>query len=415
MSRGKRVLLIISGGIAAYKSLELVRELQTLDIKVRCILTRAGSQFVTPLSLQTLTEDTVYQDLFSLTDENEMGHIELSRDADLLVIAPATANIIAKMRAGISDDLATTTLIATDKPIAVAPAMNVRMWEHPSTRENIAEIKKRGVHVIGPEKGNMACGDYGMGRMTEPQSISKKIISILDDNDNLNTTEIITAKNPKKLAGLKAIVTSGPTNEAIDPVRYITNHSSGRQGHAIAKALFEQGAETILVSGPTQLPDPKDIDVKHVKTAVEMLSACEECLPADIVVCAAAVADWRISNLKKNKIKKNGTLPNLSLIENPDILKYISQLSKDRPQIVIGFAAETTNIITNAKTKLSQKGCDWIVANDVSSKFDVFGSKNNSVHIISKEGVETWPTLTKTAIGEKLSLKIANFLEKHAK
>ena len=411
MSSGKRVLLIVSGGIAAYKSLELIRELKILNIKVRCILTEAGSHFVTPLSLQALTEDTIYQDLFSLTDENEMGHIELSRDADLIVVAPATANIIAKMRAGICDDLATTALIATDKPILIAPSMNLRMWEHPSTQSNVSKIEKNGVHVVGPETGDMACGEYGVGRMSEPSSISKKISSILSENNNLYASEINIENNQKKLLGLKAIVTSGPTYEAIDPVRYITNHSSGRQGHAIAKALSDQGAETILVSGPTQLPEPRGVRVKHVKSAVEMLSACEECLPADIVVCAAAVADWRISNKQQNKIKKNGSVLHIELSENPDILMHISQMSKGRPQIVIGFAAETMNLVTNAKSKLAKKGCDWIIANDVSSKAGVFGSKNNTVHIISKDSVEAWPTLTKDAIGKKLSIQIAEFFK----
>jgi phosphopantothenoylcysteine decarboxylase/phosphopantothenate--cysteine ligase len=411
MSSGKRVLLIISGGIAAYKSLELIRELRTLNIDVRCILTKAGGKFVTPLSLQTLTENKVYDDLFSLTDECEMGHIELSRDADLIVIAPATANIIAKMSAGICDDLATTAVIATNKPVLVAPSMNVRMWEHPATQSNILEIKKRGVHVIGPETGDMACGEYGVGRMSEPSSISEKVCVILQNGDDLYTNKVIPKNARNKLLGLKAIVTSGPTNEAIDPIRYITNHSSGQQGHAIARALSEQGAETTLISGPTQLSEPEGVTVKHIKSATEMLEACEECLPADIVVCAAAVADWRVSNLQKNKIKKNGVLPNIELIENPDILMHISQLSEGRPQIVIGFAAETENLITNAKTKLSKKGCDWIVANDVSSKAGVFGGEHNTVHIISKDGVDTWPTLTKFAIGQKLSLQIADFLE----
>ena len=411
MSNRKKVLLIISGGISAYKSLELIRELKVRNIKVRCILTTAGSQFVTPLSVEALTGDKVYQDLFSLTETNEMGHIELSRDADLIVIAPATANIIAKMRAGIADDLATTALIATDKSVLIAPSMNVRMWEHASTQSNMVELQQRGVNVIGPETGNMACGEYGVGRMSEPLSIAQKISEVLRENKGMLQNQIITKTKPMKLVGRKAIVTSGPTKEAIDPVRYLTNHSSGRQGHAIAKALSEQGAETILISGPTQLPDPNGVTVKHVNSALEMLSACKEFLPADIIVCAAAVADWRIANPNINKIKKNGELPVLELIENPDILQQISQLTKNRPHLVIGFAAETQNLIKNAQAKLSKKGCDWIIANDVSPKLGTFGSEKNTVHIISKDEIEAWPTLTKEIIGQKLSTRIAKFLD----
>jgi phosphopantothenoylcysteine decarboxylase/phosphopantothenate--cysteine ligase len=411
MANGKKVLLIISGGISAYKSLELIRELKVRNIKVRCILTKAGSQFVTPLSVEALTGDKVYQDLFSLTEKNEMGHIELSRDADLIVIAPATANIIAKMRAGIADDLATTALIATDKSVLIAPSMNVRMWEHASTQSNMMELQQRGINVIGPETGDMACGEYGVGRMSEPLSIAQKINEVLLENKGMLQNQIITKTKPMKLVGRKAIVTSGPTKEAIDPVRYLTNHSSGRQGHAIAKALSEQGAETILISGPTQLPSPSGVTVKHVNSALEMLAACKEFLPADIVICAAAVADWRIANPNINKIKKNGELPVLELIENPDILLQISQLTKNRPCLVIGFAAETQDLIKNAQAKLSKKGCDWIMANDVSPETGTFGSEKNTIHIISKDGVEAWPTLTKEIIGQKISIRIAEFLD----
>jgi phosphopantothenoylcysteine decarboxylase/phosphopantothenate--cysteine ligase len=411
MANGKKVLLIISGGISAYKSLELIRELKVRNIKVRCILTKAGSQFVTPLSVEALTGDKVYQDLFSLTEKNEMGHIELSRDADLIVIAPATANIIAKMRAGIADDLATTALIATDKSVLIAPSMNVRMWEHASTQSNMMELQQRGINVIGPETGDMACGEYGVGRMSEPLSIAQKINEVLLENKGMLQNQIITKTKPMKLVGRKAIVTSGPTKEAIDPVRYLTNHSSGRQGHAIAKALSEQGAETILISGPTQLPSPSGVTVKHVNSALEMLAACKEFLPADIVICAAAVADWRIANPNINKIKKNGELPVLELIENPDILLQISQLTKNRPYLVIGFAAETQDLIKNAQAKLSKKGCDWIMANDVSPETGTFGSEKNAIHIISKDGVEAWPTLTKEIIGQKISIRIAEFLD----
>ena len=411
MANGKKVLLIISGGISAYKSLELIRELKVRNIKVRCILTKAGSQFVTPLSVEALTGDKVYQDLFSLTEKNEMGHIELSRDADLIVIAPATANIIAKMRAGIADDLATTALIATDKSVLIAPSMNVRMWEHASTQSNMMELQQRGINVIGPETGDMACGEYGVGRMSEPLSIAQKINEVLLENKGMLQNQIITKTKPMKLVGRKAIVTSGPTKEAIDPVRYLTNHSSGRQGHAIAKALSEQGAETILISGPTQLPSPSGVTVKHVNSALEMLAACKEFLPADIVICAAAVADWRIANPNINKIKKNGELPVLELIENPDILLQISQLTKNRPYLVIGFAAETQDLIKNAQAKLSKKGCDWIMANDVSPETGTFGSEKNTIHIISKDGVEAWPTLTKEIIGQKISIRIAEFFD----
>ena len=406
MSDGKRVLLIITGGISAYKSLELIRELKLNNIRARCILTTAGSQFVTPLSLKTLTEDQVYQDLFSLTDTNEIGHIELSRDANLIVVAPATANIIAKMRTGIADDLATTTLIATDKPVLIAPSMNVRMWEHPATQSNIMKLRHRGVYTIGPESGDMACGEHGIGRMSEPQAIAQKINEILL-NDNQTTKNI----EQKSLVGRKAIVTSGPTIEKIDPVRYLTNHSSGRQGHAIAKALAEQGANTVLVSGPTQLPDPSGVTVKRVDSAREMLSACKKFLPADIVICAAAVADWHIANPNPKKIKKNAALPVLEFVENPDILMAISQLTKNRPHLVVGFAAETQDLIKNAKVKLSQKGCDWIVANDVSANTGTFGGELNTVNIISKTGVEAWPTLTKEVVGQKLSTRISTFLE----
>mgnify|MGYP001032706344 CR=1 FL=1 len=407
MEVGKRVLLIISGGIAAYKSLELIRDLRRRDIAVRCILTDAGSQFVTPLSLATLTEDKVYQDLFSLTDENEMGHIELSRDAGLLVVAPATANVLAKMRAGLADDLATTALLATDKPVFVAPSMNVRMWEHAATQENMSVLQDRGVQIIGPEEGDMACGEYGMGRMAEPETIAEAIESFF-----LEAHENIGQRSDKKLAGKKAIVTSGPTHEAIDPVRYLANHSSGRQGHAIAKALAAEGAETVLVSGPTQLPDPEGVTVTHVKSAEDMLAACEAALPADIVVCAAAVADWRVANPPQEKIKKNGTLPTLDLVENPDILAKISQKGKSRPALVIGFAAETEEVVAHAQAKLAKKGCDWIVANDVSPETGTFGGRDNTVHVIDSETIEDWPTLSKEAVGQKLASRIAIYLEK---
>ncbi|MDA0240540.1 MAG: bifunctional phosphopantothenoylcysteine decarboxylase/phosphopantothenate--cysteine ligase CoaBC, partial [Proteobacteria bacterium] len=350
MYSGKRVLLIVAGGIAAYKSLEVIRTLRTSGIAVRCILTRAGAQFVTPLSLSSLSEDKVFEDIFSLTDESEMGHIELSRDADLLAVVPATADILAKMRAGIADDLATTALLATDKPVLAAPAMNVRMWEHAATQDNIEALRARGIHFVGPNEGDMACGEFGMGRMAEPAEIAEAIQGFFNRSN--------------RLVGKRAVVTSGPTHEAIDPVRYIANHSSGRQGHAIARALAAQGAETILITGPTALPDPDGVDVRRVKSAAEMLAACEQALPADIVVCAAAVGDWRVSSPQASKIKKNGAAPTLELVENPDILATLSQRKNNRPALVIGFAAETEAVADQAGAKRLKKGCDWILAND---------------------------------------------------
>ena len=396
MNQGKRVLLIVAGGIAAYKSLELVRLLRARDISVRCVLTRAGARFVTPLSLGSLSEDKVYEDLFELTGESEMGHIEFSRDADLLVVAPATADILAKMRAGIADDLATTTLLATDKPVMVAPAMNVRMWEHAATRENMAVLRERGILEIGPDEGDMACGEYGFGRMSEPTAIAEAVEFFFQTGD--------------RLKGRRAIVTSGPTVEAIDPVRYIANRSSGRQGHAIARALAAQGAETVLVTGPTTLPDPAKMTVVHVNSADEMLKATQDALPADIVVCAAAVADWRVDQQADRKIKKNGSIPDLKLVENPDILATVSSASPNRAQLVVGFAAETGDVVDQAAAKRAKKGCDWIVANDVSTETGTFGGGDNTVHVIDDAGVEDWPTMSKEKVGARLAARIADHL-----
>lgn len=396
MNQGKRVLLIVAGGIAAYKSLELLRLLRARDISVRCVLTRAGARFVTPLSLSSLSEDKVYEDLFELTGENEMGHIEFSRDADLLVVAPATADILAKMRAGIADDLATTTLLATDKPVMVAPAMNVRMWEHAATGENMAVLRERGILEVGPDEGDMACGEYGFGRMSEPTAIAEAIEFFFQTSD--------------RLKGRRAIVTSGPTVEAIDPVRYIANRSSGRQGHAIARALAAQGAETVLVTGPTTLPDPANMTVVHVNSADEMLKATQDALPADIVVCAAAVADWRVDRQADRKIKKNGSIPDLKLVENPDILATLSSASPDRAQLVVGFAAETGDVVDQAAAKRAKKGCDWIVANDVSPETGTFGGGDNTVHVIDDAGVEDWPTMSKERVGARLAARIADHL-----
>ncbi len=396
MNQGKRVLLIVAGGIAAYKSLELVRLLRARDISVRCVLTRAGARFVTPLSLGSLSEDKVYEDLFELTGESEMGHIEFSRDADLLVVAPATADILAKMRAGIADDLATTTLLATDKPVMVAPAMNVRMWEHAATRENMAVLRERGILEIGPDEGDMACGEYGFGRMSEPTAIAEAVEFFFQTGD--------------RLKGRRAIVTSGPTVEAIDPVRYIANRSSGRQGLAIARALAAQGAETVLVTGPTTLPDPANMTVVHVNSADEMLKATQDALPADIVVCAAAVADWRVDQQADRKIKKNGSIPDLKLVENPDILATVSSASPNRAQLVVGFAAETGDVVDQAAAKRAKKGCDWIVANDVSTETGTFGGGDNTVHVIDDAGVEDWPTMSKEKVGARLAARIADHL-----
>ncbi len=398
MLHGKRVLLIISGGIAAYKSLELIRLLRKNGLAVRCILTRGGAQFVTPLSVSVLTEDKVYTDLFSLTDEAEMGHIQLSRDADLVVVAPASADILAKTAQGLADDLASTTLLATDKPVMVAPAMNVRMWRHEATQANLAVLLERGVRIIGPDEGDMACGEFGPGRLVEPEEIAAVITAYFGDSS--------------PLAGRRALVTSGPTHEPIDPVRYIANRSSGRQGHAIAAALARQGAETTLVSGPTNLPDPAGVDVVHIETAQQMLDACLSALPADVAICAAAVADWRIETAAKEKIKKTkGKLPTLNMAENPDVLATLSAAGNKRPQLVVGFAAETENIVANAQAKRESKGCDWLLANGVSPDSGTFGGADNTIHLISADGVEDWPRMSKEDVAERLAKRVVATLE----
>ena len=394
MLSGKRVLLIVSGGIAAYKSLELIRRLKEKGAEVRCILTRAGAQFVTPLSLSALSGDKVYGELFDLTDEAEMGHIQLSRDADLLVVAPASADILAKMTQGRADDLASTALLATDKPVLVAPAMNVRMWEHAATQANMQTLKARGIATVGPNKGDMACGEYGFGRMAEPNEILAAIEALLDD------------KRP--LSGLRALVTSGPTHEPIDPVRYIANRSSGKQGHAIAAALARHGAETTLVSGPSQLPDPPGLKTVHVETAQEMLAACRAALPVEVAVCAAAVADWRAANAAQQKLKKdNGSPASLQLTQNPDILAELSAAGAQRPSLVIGFAAETENVVEQGRAKRTRKGCDWILANDVAPGTATFGGDDNRIHLITAEGVDDWPQMSKAEVAERLCRQIA--------
>ncbi len=391
---GKRVLLIVSGGIAAYKALELIRLLRKADYGVTCVLTDNGGRFVTELSLQALSESKVYTDLFNLTDESEMGHIQLSRAADLLVVAPATANILAKMAAGICDDLASTVLLATDKPVLVAPAMNVRMWSHPATQANMAVLRGRGVHVVEPTEGAMACNEFGPGRLAEPADILAAIESLLRTGP---------------LTGRHALVTSGPTHEPIDPVRYIANRSSGRQGHAIAAALGALGARVTLVSGPVSLPDPPRITVRHIETARQMLDACHAALPADIAVFAAAVADWRVEQEAGGKIKKQpgAAPPALSLTQNPDILAAIAAAGPSRPRLVVGFAAETDDLMENAQAKLRRKNADWIVANDVSPATGIMGGAENAVHIVSAAGIETWPRLTKHEVARRIALRIA--------
>lgn len=396
MLSAKRILLIVSGGIAAYKSLEVIRRLREGGAAVRCILTRAGAEFVTPLSLAALSGDKVYDDLFSLTDEAEMGHIELSRDADLLVVAPASADLLAKMATGQADDLATTALLATDTPILVAPAMNVRMWEHAATQANMALLAERGVFSVGPTEGEMACGEYGFGRLAEAEEIVAAIADFFRASD--------------RLRGVRALVTSGPTYEAIDPVRYIANRSSGRQGHAIAEALARLGAEVTLVSGPTGLADPWGVRVVRVESAEDMLAACRSAVPVQVAVCAAAVADWKVKSAKAQKLKKDGDLPRLELAPNPDILAELSAAGEGRPALVIGFAAETEKVIEHATAKRAKKGCDWILANDVSPQTGTFGGAENRIHMIDGAGVETWPVMTKTAVAAELAERIADHL-----
>ena len=393
---GKRVLLIIAGGIAAFKAAELIRLLRRAGCGVTCVLTDNGGQFVTPLTLQALSETKVYSALFSLTDENEMGHIELSRAADLLVVAPATANILAKMAAGLADDLASTVLLATDKPVLVAPAMNVRMWQHPATQANVATVTGRGVLTIGPNEGAMACNEFGFGRMAEPAEILSAIETALSAD--------------RPLAGRHVIVTSGPTHEPIDPVRYLANRSSGRQGHAIAASLAALGARVTLVSGPVSVPDPPGVTMRRVESAAQMLAACQSALPADAAVFAAAVADWRVANASSGKIKKGAASPTFELVPNPDILATIAAAGPSRPRLVIGFAAETDDLMANAQSKLKRKNADWIVANDVSSETGIMGGAENEIHLITADGVEDWPRMEKQEVARRLASRIAEAL-----
>ncbi len=394
---GKRILLVVSGGIAAYKTLELIRRLRERAASVRCVLTAGGAQFVTPLSLAALSEQKVHSELFSLTQESEMGHIRLSREADLVVVAPASADLLAKMAHGRADDLASTVLLATDKSVLVAPAMNVRMWEHAATQANLKTLTERGVRVVGPNEGDMACGEYGMGRMAEADQILAAIESFFAID--------------ARLSGRRALVTSGPTYEAIDPVRYLANRSSGRQGHAVAQALARLGAETTLVTGPTRLADPAGVQVVHIESAEEMLTACQEALPVEVAVCAAAVSDWRVKQASGQKLKKNGGgPPELALIANPDILACLSAAGNMRPRLVVGFAAETEKVVENAKAKLKSKGCDWILANDVSAQSGTFGGAENTIHLIEAGVVEPWPRMAKEEVAERLAARIADHL-----
>ncbi|WP_428546681.1 bifunctional phosphopantothenoylcysteine decarboxylase/phosphopantothenate--cysteine ligase CoaBC [Profundibacter sp.] len=398
MLAGKRVLLIIGGGIAAFKSLDLIRRLRERGATVVPVLTRAGEEFVTPLSTSALAAQKVYRDLFDLTDEAEMGHIELSRDADLVVVAPATADLMGKMAAGLANDLASTLLMATDKRVLIAPAMNVRMWEHPATQRNITTLQGDGVLFVGPNEGTMACGEFGPGRMAEPLEIVAAVEAAIADGP---------------LRGKHVLVTSGPTHEPIDPVRYIANRSSGAQGTAIARALAALGGEVTFVTGPADVVRPEGVRVIEVQTAQEMLEAVQGALPADAAVFAAAVADWRVKNASGSKMKKDGkgSLPKLEFAENPDILATVSRMKKGRPALVVGFAAETDDVVENATAKRKRKGCDWIVANDVSPETGIMGGDENAVVVISDGGADVWPRMGKDQVARRLAAAIAKALE----
>ncbi|MEP3330790.1 bifunctional phosphopantothenoylcysteine decarboxylase/phosphopantothenate--cysteine ligase CoaBC [Sedimentitalea sp.] len=393
MLASKRILLIIGGGIAAYKSLELIRRLQDRGASVTPVLTRAGEEFVTPLAVSGLAGQKLYRDLFDLGDEAEMGHIQLSRSADLIVVAPATADLMGKMAAGLANDLASTLLLATDTPVLIAPAMNVRMWEHAATRRNHAQLLSDGIRCVGPNEGSMACGEFGPGRMAEPMEIIAAIETALADGP---------------LKGKRILVTSGPTHEPIDPVRYIANRSSGAQGTAVARALAGLGAEVVFVTGPADVPPPEGVQVVRVETALQMADAVHSALPADAGVFAAAVADWRMAQASDRKLKKSRDgLPVLEFAENPDILATVSQMTTGRPELVVGFAAETNDVLENATAKRARKGCDWIVANDVSPETGIMGGSENAVVLISSDGAETWPRMGKDAVAQQLAQRIA--------
>ncbi len=396
MLAGRHILLVIGGGIAAFKSLDLIRRLGERGAKVTPVLTHAGAEFVTSLSVSALAGVKVYQDLFDLTSEAEMGHIELSRAADLIVVAPATADLMAKMAGGLANDLASTLLLATDKPVLIAPAMNVRMWIHAATQRNLATLRADGIRVVGPNDGDMACGEYGPGRMAEPLEIVAAIEAALSEGP---------------LKGQHVIVTSGPTHEPIDPVRYIANRSSGAQGTAIAAALAALGADVIFVTGPATVPPPQGVRVVQVETAAQMMGAVQAALPADMAVFAAAVADWRVNDASDHKMKKSGNaLPIMTFAENPDILATISQMTTGRPRLVVGFAAETDDVLAHATAKRLRKGCDWIVANDVSPETGIMGGTENAVTLITDAGAEAWPRLGKDEVARRLALRIAAVL-----
>jgi phosphopantothenoylcysteine decarboxylase/phosphopantothenate--cysteine ligase len=398
MLNGKSILLIIGGGIAAFKSLDLIRRLREEGVRVVPVLTKAAEEFVTPLSVSALSAEKVYRDLFNLTDEAEMGHIELSRAADLVVVSPATADLLGKMAGGLANDLASTLLMATDTPVLVAPAMNVRMWQHPACQRNVATLKKDGVLFVGPDEGSMACGEFGPGRLAETPDIIAAIRRALTDGP---------------LKGKHILVTSGPTHEPIDPVRYIANRSSGAQGTAIAVALRDLGADVSFVTGPADVPAPSGVRVIPVQTAREMQAAVEKALPAEVAVFAAAVADWRVASQSGSKIKKQqGKLPVLEFSENPDILAGVSQMSEGRPRLVVGFAAETDDVIAHATAKRARKGCDWIVANDVSPSTGIMGGTENAVTLISERGAEEWPRMGKDEVAQQLAHRIVDYLAK---
>jgi phosphopantothenoylcysteine decarboxylase/phosphopantothenate--cysteine ligase len=396
---GRKILIVIGGGIAAYKVLELIRRLKERGVFVRAAMSRAAPQFVTPLSVAAISGERVYQNLFDAEEENAIGHIALARETDLVVVAPATADLLAKMAHGLADDLASAILLATDRPVLVAPAMNPKMWENAATKRNVAQIKRDGIIFVGPGEGEMAeSGEAGVGRLAEPAEILAAI-----------EAHFSARKGP--LAGRRAVVTSGPTQEPIDPVRYLANRSSGRQGHAIAAALADAGADVTLVSGPVEIPPPAGVATISVATAREMNAAVEKALPADIAVMAAAVADWRV-DAGKEKIKKDGGRPpSLKLVENPDILAGLAR-HKSRPELLVGFAAETENVVTNAKAKLKKKGCDWIVANDVSPRTGVMGGTKNRVHLVTASGVEDWPEMSKAEVAKQLVARIAKHFGK---
>ena len=390
---GKKILLIIAGGIAAYKSLELIRRLRDQGASVIPVMTQSAKEFVTPMSVSALAGHAVHQDLFDLTTEAEMGHIQLSRSADLIVVAPATADLMAKMATGQANDLASTLLLATDKPVLIAPAMNVRMWNHSATQRNIATLQADGIRFVGPNDGDMACGEFGPGRMAEPAEIIDSIHREF-------------AQGPLK--DMRIVVTSGPTHEPIDPVRYIANRSSGAQGTAIAAALRDLGASVTFVTGPADIPPPAGVKVVRVQSAQQMLEATQAALPAEVAIFAAAVADWRVTSASGSKIKKvDGALPTLSLAENPDILATVSQLSNGRPRLVVGFAAETDNVVENAVAKRKRKGCDWIVANDVSPETGIMGGQENQVILVTDDGTEAWPRMSKNETARELAKRIA--------